>query len=92
MSVTDPAGVIRTSAAGIRAQSEIPFIRCVNRNLRRWPLRDPWFYTPSGLEPCTFAFDTIINNQYKRAVLAAQCCPRPRVGVAQAPVWISPNR
>lgn len=44
--------------------------------------------TPSKIMPCTFNTDSIIANQDKQAVMAAQGIPPPKRGVRNAPVFV----
>jgi len=44
--------------------------------------------TPSRIMPCTFNTDSIIANQDKQAVMAAQGVPPPKTGVRNAPVFV----
>lgn len=84
-----------TSAAEKRLASEAAYAECVRANAvaqgQTGLPRNQSSYTPSGIAPCTWCHDTIINNQYKAQVQAAQGCPQPKVGVRNAPVFVTPK-
>lgn len=88
-------GQVVTTSSAKRALQQADYEACVRANLvAQAPSGQPWDQdksTPSGLNPCTSSYQSIVMNQQKRAVQAAQACPPPSTSVARAPVFSNPK-
>ncbi len=84
--------MFKTTAKQKRLCKDQEFWECFEANAiaqaPRGTKDDATNWTPSKIMPDTFTFESIVANQDKQNVMAAQSCKPRATGVRNAPVWV----